>query len=172
PVADVESLEKTYRRRRRHWQYPVRGLHRSIAQRNAGIVHALDAQQLNAPQGADDIENRVDGADFVEMEIIGRDAMDRSLNGRDGVERGVGAFADFVRNRYRVDQPMNLRHRAPVRLWRNVEIDLHAPYRRALDVSDAHADTIEPERRRQSRQPHSVETVVDESADEQVAGEP
>ena len=59
-VPHVESLEQPDGRRCGHWQPPVRRLHGSVAQRNPGVVDALDTEQLQRPDRADYIENRID----------------------------------------------------------------------------------------------------------------
>ena len=131
----------------------MRRLHSSIAERYPCVVHALDTEQLNAPQRTHDIQYRIDSADFVEMQFVRSDSMYCCLDRRDRIERRMRTLANFFRNRNGINQSMDLRNRAPMRLRRNLEVDLHTLDRRSLHLGDAHVDPIESEGRRQSRKP-------------------
>src|SRR4029079_5150680 len=80
-------------------------------------------------------------------------------------------LANFFRNRNGINQSMDLRNRAPMRLRRNVEVYLHTLDRRSLHLGDAHVDPIESEGRRQSRKPQAIETIVDERTDKHVSSD-
>ena len=55
-MAYVVSLQQPDRGRSWHRQNAVRGLHGAVTQRNFRIVDALDAEQLDAPDRADDVD--------------------------------------------------------------------------------------------------------------------
>src|SRR5450759_4251391 len=156
PVSDVESLEQTDRSRSRHWKDAVRGFHRAVTERDLRVVNALDPQQLDAPDRPDDVENRIDGSDLVQMQLVGRDTVNRALYRSNRLERLVGGPRAFFRNLHRIDQPMDLGDRSPMRLRRNLEVHFDAVNVRALYVGDANLDSRQSQRVWQSLEPRSV----------------
>src|SRR5205085_7795074 len=132
----------------RHRQRAVGGSYRAIAERDLGVVDALEAEQLDAPNGSNYIENSVDRSDFVKMQIVGRDTVDLGFDRRNCLERGMSCAGNFFRNLHRIDQSVDLGYRAAVGLHGNLEIDFDAAHSGSLHVSDANSNRIEPQRRR------------------------
>src|SRR6185503_8228739 len=170
-MPDAESLEQSYRRRRGHRKYSVSGLHRTVTERDCGVVDALESQQLHAPDRSNHIQNRVDGSDFVEMQLVGRHAVDRALDRRYRLEGGVGRARHLFRDFQSVDETMDFRDAPTVRLRWDIEVHLHAVNVRALHVRDSHLDSRQSQCRRQSLEPRLVQPDVNESADEHVSGD-
>jgi len=94
-VPYVESLEQTDRCRGGHGQDAVRCLHRAIPQRDFRIVDALDSQELETPDGSNDVEYRVDRSYFVKVQLVRRDAVYGALDCRDGIERRMRGARNF-----------------------------------------------------------------------------
>ena len=149
----------------------MRRFHRAIAERDPGVGDAINSQLFYAPDRSDYIENRIDGADFVQVQLVGRYSVNCRLDGSDRLECLVREARDFFRDLHGVDQAVDLGHRAPVWLGRNVKIDFHAVHCRPLDVGDSHANAVEPKRRGQTLEPGAVKTDVNERTDEHVAGD-
>src|SRR5438034_2463932 len=136
-MPDVASLEQTDCRRSWYRKSTVGGFYRAVTERNLGVVDAIAAEQLDAPDRSHDIKNCIDRSNFVQMQIIGRDTMDGALDRRDRFERRVSLSRDSFRKLYRIDQSMNLRNRSAVWLRWNVEIDFDALHSRSLHIRDA-----------------------------------
>src|SRR5690242_3412692 len=106
----LDALEQLERRRRRHGKRPVRSRYRPVANAHRPAEDAIDAQALEAPDRADDVENRVDGAHLVQVYALGRDTVYLALGRRDREERLVCALAHGHRNvgaRYQVANLVN-----------------------------------------------------------------
>src|SRR5215210_1880890 len=105
------------------------------------------------------------------MQLAGRDAVDLTLDRRDHLESCMSRARDSFGNLERIDESMDLRHRSPVRLWRNLEVHFDALYSRSLNVGDPDFDSIEAQGGRQPLQPGLVEPDIDKSAEEHVPGD-
>ena len=145
--------------------------YRTITERDFGVVDPLDPEQLEPPDRADDVENCVDCSHFMEMQVVRCHSVDCSFDCGDRLESGVRRARHLFRNFYGIYQSMDLGDRPAVWLFRNVEVDFDAAHSGALHVGDADSDTFQTECSRQSFEPRFVESVVDERADEHVAGD-
>src|SRR4051812_35273163 len=169
-MADVEPLEQSNRRWCGHRQQTVGGLGSSVAERNAGVINVLYTKQLEAPDGSDDVEDRIDRTHLMQMKVVRRDAVYRTLDIRDCLKRRVCSLGDIARQGGRVDHAMNLRDGATMRLCWNIEIHFHTMHVRALNISDSHSYIRQPNRAGQLLQPRLVESHVDKLAQEHVSG--
>ena len=125
----------------------MRGLHHTIAESDWPAVHALDAEQLQAPDHADDIENRVYSADFMQVHLLRGNAVDLAFHSGDRREGGIGAFAYRIWCAARGNELPNRAQVPAVRLRRNREIDFLARQPAADDVSNVDGDVVHTELR-------------------------
>ena len=170
-MANVDAFKQPESCWRRDRQHTMRGFYSPVSQRDERIVDALDSQQLEAPDGADDIEDRVDRSDLMQMKVVLSDTMDLALDRGNRIERGVRQRSDADGNSRRVDKTMDLRNRPAVGLRRDVKIHFDAVNPSAPNVLDADIDSAETESLRKLSQPGFVESNVDQRSEKHVAGD-
>ena len=118
----------------------MRRAHGPVPSAQRSAPHVLDAQQLQPPDHAHDIENRIHGAHLVQVNLLGRHAVDLALGGRDGHEGGVGSLTDAIRRPRPGNERTDLRDVTPMRLWRNREVHLPADELSAQHFPDLDGD--------------------------------
>src|SRR5205085_10202958 len=122
--------------RRGNGHHAMCGAYAAVAQCDRAAEHLVDAQLGEPPNGADDVENRVDRAHLVEMDLLRRHAMNLALHRRDVGECDIGAFLYVWRSAALGDDAADLLEMSTVRLGRNGEI--HLP---TADLGAAHTLT-------------------------------
>src|SRR5689334_1833819 len=115
-------------------------LHDAIPCRDRSAVHALEAEQLETPHTPDDVQNGVYGPDFVQVHAFHGRRVERCLLFGDHRERAIGTLFHYRRQRRAAHDFANLPQMTPMRLWRDVEVDLLARDLTSLDVGDTNAD--------------------------------
>src|SRR4029079_15241725 len=127
----------------RYGQCPMCRLNDAVARRDGAAEDPLDAEQLETPDAAGDVENRVDRADLVEMYTLHRGGVDRRLLLGNESKRTIGALLHGRRRGRPCDDLLEVPEMPPVRLRRYVEIDFLARDLAPFHVGDPHADAVE-----------------------------
>src|SRR3990170_1014233 len=172
PVRHAEPLEEPQCRRSRNRKDTMSGFDRAISESDAGIEHGVHAKQLETPDRANDVENRVDGPHLVQMQLFRRHAVNLTLHRPDRIERGVSATR-YVRWDCRgINERVNFGNSPAVRLRWNVEINFHAADTRSFHVRNTDAHSAETKELGQPLQPAPLQPDVDQGAEEHVTGNP
>ena len=142
----------------------MRGFHGAVAERDFGVVDALDAQTCSTPQ-IDPMTSRIASTAPTSWRCSSSGAtpwIALSIAAID-LEGGVGRARDLLRDLQRIDQPMNLRHRSA----RAAAAECRSPLSRSARASAVHwlsnFDSRQSEHGWQSLEPALVETDVDKA---------
>src|SRR4051812_1943681 len=149
----------------------MRRMNGPLPEDEGATMHPLDTQEVQTPDGADDVEYRIDRTDLVEMNLLDGRAMDLCLRFRQREEHGVGALFHVRRRVALLDDRADVLEMSPVRLRRYFEIHLHARDPSAHHGLDGRGDAIEPKPRRKPNDEIGFETHRDQRAEGHVSGD-
>ncbi len=143
----------------------------AVAHRQRRDQHAVDAELLEAPRSADNINDRIDRADFVEVNVIGRRVVNLRLGLREHFEDCDRALADRRGQRRRVDQRANLAEVTLGLRLRHGDIELER-----RDSAESFAPRREPVAGQRHRLDRALEfakirAAIENGADDHVAAE-
>jgi hypothetical protein len=137
------ALEESERRRRWHRQDTVRRLYGPVTRSDRPTVHSLDAELVESPYTANDVEDRVDRTNLMQMDTLNAGRMQRRFLLGDHRERAIRALFDPRWQRRARHDLSNMLEVTSVRLRGYVEVHLLARDLAALDVGNSHGDPLE-----------------------------
>ena len=143
----------------------------AVAHRQRRDQHFVDAELLEAPRGADDIDDRIDRADFMKMHVLGRRVMHLRLGSASTSKIAIARWLHGRGQRRRLDQRANLAEVTLGLRLRHLDIELER-----RDSAQSFAPRREPVACQRHRLERALEfakirAAIEHRADEHVAAE-
>ena len=101
---------------RRNGHFAMSRGYGSLAYDERPAIHTLDPEQMESPNGADDVENRVDGTHLVQVDLFERRSVNLRFDLRQGQKNRVSTFLHGSRRVALLDDRANVLEVTPVRL--------------------------------------------------------